>query len=224
MIAHYGNTIFSISESKIPTKGGELPIVNQPICSNELDGIFNNPHSVSWMAFDEIRQLQGYVFSRPNDKTLNPATLVDTMASLPNWSKSEVYRKVKEGAIKWNGKKVVDAKMELDFLFPGWGIIKFGKKTYFVVLDSDFWIQWKEEEPPYDYFCSDYPEPGSKDILAAYCRKWEHLHTQGRAKMVIKISNKDVEEIEKRDVSDPIRQILAFLCLNNKGCFIGKIC
>jgi tyrosyl-tRNA synthetase len=51
-------------------------------------------------------------------------------------SRGEVIRKVKEGAMKWNGSRVSDANMPVGFLDPGWGVIQLGKRTHKVVLEE----------------------------------------------------------------------------------------
>lgn len=49
-------------------------------------------------------------------------------------SSSEAYRKVKEGGMKWNGKRVTDPRMEVEFMWPGIGIIQLGKQHFAMVL------------------------------------------------------------------------------------------
>jgi len=63
-------------------------------------------------------------------------------------TRSEVYRKVKEGAMKWNGKRVTDANMIVEFLEPGWGVIQLGKKTHDILLDRG-WC-WADPNHPYN--------------------------------------------------------------------------
>jgi len=59
-------------------------------------------------------------------------------------TRSEVYRKVKEGAMKWNGRRVADANMVVEFLEPGWGVVQLGKKTHDVLLDRG----WQYADQP----------------------------------------------------------------------------
>ena len=47
---------------------------------------------------------------------------------------SEVYRKVKEGGMKWNGRRVTDPNLEVSLIWPGWGVVQLGKSTFQVVI------------------------------------------------------------------------------------------
>jgi len=47
---------------------------------------------------------------------------------------SEVRRKMKEGSLSWNGEKVTDPEKLATFIWPGWGIIRIGKKQHFMVV------------------------------------------------------------------------------------------
>jgi hypothetical protein len=49
-------------------------------------------------------------------------------------SKSEVRRKIKEGALYWNGVRVTDENMLTDFLEPGWAVVQLGKKHFKTLL------------------------------------------------------------------------------------------
>ena len=60
-------------------------------------------------------------------------------------SKSDVRRKL--GSLRWNGTKVPDVEMPLDFFPIGWGVIQFGKKTFHHVLDPSRWFVWKPLHP-----------------------------------------------------------------------------
>ena len=37
--------------------------------------------------------------------------------------------------MKWNGDRVTDINMQVQFLEPGWGVIQLGKRTHGVILD-----------------------------------------------------------------------------------------
>lgn len=52
-------------------------------------------------------------------------------------SLSETRRKIKEGSLSWNGQKVKDIEMIPIFLWPGWGIIRIGKKQHFMVMKGE---------------------------------------------------------------------------------------
>ena len=52
-------------------------------------------------------------------------------------TRSEVYRKVKEGVLKWNGYCVSDPNMPIEFLHPGWAVIQLGKKTHRVLTRKE---------------------------------------------------------------------------------------
>jgi len=60
-------------------------------------------------------------------------------------TRSDVLRKVKEGGMKWNGRRITDMNMPIEFLAPGWAVIQLGKKTHRVVLNrilgSNHWKQ-----------------------------------------------------------------------------------
>jgi len=64
-------------------------------------------------------------------------------------TKSEVFRKVKEGAMKWNGHRVTDPNMPIRFQFlePGWGVVQLGKTTHQVLLDRG----WRYADPDHPY-------------------------------------------------------------------------
>lgn len=62
-------------------------------------------------------------------------------------TRSEVFRKVKEGGMKWNGRRVADVNMPIEFLAPGWGVIQLGKKTHKVLLDRG----WCYADPAHPY-------------------------------------------------------------------------
>jgi hypothetical protein len=50
--------------------------------------------------------------------------------------------------MKWNGKRVTDANMIVEFLEPGWGVIQLGKKTHDILLDRG-WC-WADPNHPYN--------------------------------------------------------------------------
>lgn len=53
-------------------------------------------------------------------------------------TKSEISRN--RGAMKWNGQRVTNVNMIVEFFEPGWGVIQLGKKTHGVLLDR-WWVR-----------------------------------------------------------------------------------
>ena len=100
----------------------------------KLLALLNEPKVVDQKTF-------GYVFAWMEPKFTDATTFVEVaVASGIVESRSDVYRKVKEGSMKWNGVKVIDPNMPVKFIFPGWGVVKLGKKQHKVVM---------QEHPPY---------------------------------------------------------------------------
>ena len=60
---------------------------------------------------------------------------------------ADFFRKVKEGGMKCNGRRVADVNMPIEFLAPGWGVIQLGKKTHKVLLDR----VWSYADPEHPY-------------------------------------------------------------------------
>jgi tyrosyl-tRNA synthetase len=48
-------------------------------------------------------------------------------------SNGEVRRKVKEGGVKWCGKKVTDHNFIPEWIHPGWGVVQKGKNNFQLV-------------------------------------------------------------------------------------------
>ena len=88
-----------------------------------------------------------------NPKDLDQKILTEVFAwTKPKWVKgnitnimvmagavesiSQAIRKIKEGAVCWNGKGVTNIKMDVEFFSPGfgfgWGVIKIGKRHWVV--------------------------------------------------------------------------------------------
>lgn len=51
-------------------------------------------------------------------------------------SLSEARRKIKEGGVRWNGVKVTDLEMRVEFFKFGWGVIQVGKKNHTMVINN----------------------------------------------------------------------------------------
>ncbi len=81
------------------------------------------------------RVIQGHTFA---DAALD-STLLKT--------RSEVFRKVKEGGMKWNGQRISDVNVLIEFLEPGWGVIQLGKTTHKVLLGR----AWCYADPNHPY-------------------------------------------------------------------------
>lgn len=95
---------------------------------DELWEILNKPKAVCRETFASMM-----AWMKP--KTVQPGKLSQVCVdggALP--SISEVKRKVKEGSLFWNGEKITDSEKETNFIWPGWGIIRIGKKQHFMVV------------------------------------------------------------------------------------------
>ncbi len=96
--------------------------------------LLNNPHSIDTLTFEQVIN-----WCRP--KVPSGILCFDAFADVVVKSslfasRAEVIRKVREGAMKWNGRRVTDANMTVGFLNPGWGVIQLGKRTHKVVLEE----------------------------------------------------------------------------------------
>jgi tyrosyl-tRNA synthetase len=95
---------------------------------DELWEILNKPKAVCQETFASM-----WWWMRP--KTVQDGKIAQICVdggALP--SISEVRRKVKEGSLSWNGEKVTDPESLVKFIWPGWGIIRIGKKQHFMVI------------------------------------------------------------------------------------------
>ena len=95
----------------------------------KLWGLLNAPRSIDYATLECVinwcrpRAAKGHTFV----EAVLDSKLLET--------RSDVFRKVKEGGMKWNGQRVADVNMPIEFLAPGWGVIQLGKKTHKVLLD-----------------------------------------------------------------------------------------
>ena len=97
----------------------------------DLWSLLNNPREIDKATLDDVIS-----WMRPQRVDENiPFWKAAKSSPLIN-SKSDVMRKIKEGSIRWNGEKVEDAEMLINFLGPGWGVIQVGKKNHTVVINS----------------------------------------------------------------------------------------
>jgi hypothetical protein len=103
--------------------------------------LLNDPRPVDYATLEYVinwcrpRVAKGHTFV----EAVLDSRLLDT--------RSEVFRKVKEGGMKWNGRRVADVNMPIEFLAPGWGVIQLGKKTHKVLLDR----VWSYADPEHPY-------------------------------------------------------------------------
>jgi hypothetical protein len=120
--------------------------------TGQLYELLNNPHDINWHTFDLVQVWEGIVVAD---------TLADAWATGPaQYSRhlsSELRRKIKEGCVKWNGKKVADIYQPLDFLKPGWGVSQIGKRDYQIVLDPKRVAIWNTRwDSPQLYYGRDH--------------------------------------------------------------------
>lgn len=114
---------------RIVKKEGHFRDVMKELPYEKLWELLNDPKPIDNTTLEYVvnwcrpRVIQGRTFA---DAILD-SNLLET--------RSEVFRKVKEGSMKWNGQQATDMNMVIEFLEPGWGVIQLGKRTHKVLLD-----------------------------------------------------------------------------------------
>lgn len=95
----------------------------------KLWSILNNP---TFVPIKTLTQLIWWMRPRLTSSTLNILQVsVDIGACCTT---SEAKRKIKEGAIRWNSIQVLNQSFCPTFIYPGWGILQYGKKTHFMAM------------------------------------------------------------------------------------------
>ena len=114
--------------------------MNEPPTNSFLNVMEAFPYEELWELLNDPRPIDNatleHVIRWCRPKTIGGATFVEAVLdSNLLETRSDVLRKVKEGGMKWNGRRVADMNMPIEFLAPGWAVIQLGKKTHRVVLN-----------------------------------------------------------------------------------------
>lgn len=108
-----------------------------------LDVMKAFPYEKLWKLLNDPKPIDNatlkYVIRWCRPKTISGTTFVEAVLDTNLLeTRSDVLRKIKEGGMKWNGRRVADMNMPIEFLAPGWAVIQLGKKTHRVVLNHVF--------------------------------------------------------------------------------------
>ena len=118
-----------VHTGRIANEDGHFRDVMREFPYEKLWELLNDPQPIDDATFE-------YVINWCRPRIVKDHTFVEAVLdSRLLETRSEVFRKVKEGGMKWNGKRVTDVNMPIEFLEPGWGVIQLGKKTHKVILD-----------------------------------------------------------------------------------------
>ncbi len=111
---------------------GRFRDVMKEVSYDQLWELLNHPHSI------DLKTLESVVnWCRP--KIIGSTIFVDAVIESSLFTtRNEVFRKVKEGGMKWNGRQVTNVNMPIDFLEPGWAIVQLGKKHCQVLLNCNW--------------------------------------------------------------------------------------
>lgn len=119
---------------------GRAPSMNGPPTHDFLGVMETFPYGKLWELLNAPRPIDNtsleYVIWWCRPKATSGTTFVEAVLdSNLLETRSAVLRKVREGGMKWNGRRVTDMDMPIGFLAPGWAVIQLGKKTHKVVLN-----------------------------------------------------------------------------------------
>lgn len=151
MVAHLDRVLAQSSSHAIPMTNPRIQHPKGNGCFLDVMKAF--PYERLWELLNDPKPIDHvileYVINWCRPATATGTTFIKAVLDTKLLeTRSDVFRKVREGGMKWNGQRVTDVNMPIEFLAPGWGVVQLGRKTHRVLLDRG----WSYADPnhPYD--------------------------------------------------------------------------